>query len=42
MVNYSERDRQRWLQASPTHNKIFQWIMESGTMCPGLSQGDNS
>lgn len=33
MVNYSERDRQRWLQASPTHNKIFQWIMEYGTMC---------
>ncbi|MDY4003930.1 MAG: Rpn family recombination-promoting nuclease/putative transposase [Ligilactobacillus saerimneri] len=33
MANYSARDRQRWLQASPTHNKIFQWIMEYGTMC---------
>ena len=33
MANYSERDRQRWLQASPTQDRIFQWIMEYGTMC---------
>lgn len=33
MANYSERDRQRWLQALPTQDRIFQWVMTSGTLC---------